>query len=101
MRIYVGNLSYNLGDDELRREFSAFGTVESVSVMTDRFSGRPRGFGFVVMSSNEEAEVAIAALNGKMLDYRAVVVNEARPRSDSRPGRPFGDSAVGDRFKRD
>ena len=101
MRIYVGNLSYNLGDDELRREFSAFGTVESVSVMTDRFSGRPRGFGFVVMSSNEEAEAAIAALNGKMLDYRAVVVNEARPRSDSRPGHPLGDLAVGDRFKRD
>jgi len=84
MRIYVGNLSYNLTEEELRREFAAFGEVESVTVVTDRFSGRPRGFGFVDMPSKEEAEAAIAGLNGKMLDYRAVVVNEAHPRSDSR-----------------
>ncbi len=93
MRIYVGNLSYNLTEEELRQEFVAFGEVESVSVVTDRFSGRPRGFGFVDMPSKEEGEAAIASLNGKMLDYRAVVVNEARPRSDSRGGgRPFGES---------
>lgn len=93
MRIYVGNLSYNVTEEELRQEFAAFGEVESVSLVTDRFSGRPRGFGFVDMPSKEEGEAAIASINGKMLDYRAVVVNEARPRSDSRSGgRPYGDS---------
>ncbi len=98
MRIYVGNLSYNLSEEELRQEFAAFGEVESVTVVTDRFSGRPRGFGFVEMPSKEEGEAAIASLNGKMLDYRAVVVNEARPRSDSRGGgRSYGDSGGGDR----
>ncbi len=93
MRIYVGNLSYNVTEEELRQEFTAFGEVESVSLVTDRFSGRPRGFGFVDMPSKEEGEAAIASINGKMLDYRAVVVNEARPRSDSRgAGRSYGDS---------
>ncbi|MEE8353666.1 MAG: RNA-binding protein [Dehalococcoidales bacterium] len=107
MRIYVGNLSYNLSEEELRQEFAAFGEVESVTVVTDRFSGRPRGFGFVEMPSKEEGEAAIASLNGKMLDYRAVVVNEARPRSDSRGGgRSYGDSGGrdsggGDRPDRD
>ncbi len=93
MRIYVGNLSYNVSEEELRQEFAAFGEVESVSLVTDRFSGRPRGFGFVDMPSKEEGEAAIASLNSKMLDYRAIVVNEARPRSDNRGGgRPSGDS---------
>ena len=93
MRIYVGNLSYNVSEEDLRQEFAAFGAVESVSLVTDRFSGRPRGFGFVDMPSKEEGEAAIASLNGKMLDYRAVVVNEARARSDSRSGgRSYGDS---------
>lgn len=93
MRIYVGNLSYNVTEEELRQEFAAFGEVESVSLVTDRFSGRPRGFGFVDMPAKEEGEAAIASINGKMLDYRAVVVNEARPRSDSRGGgRSYGDS---------
>ena len=93
MRIYVGNLSYNVNEEQLRQEFTAFGEVESVSLVTDRFSGRPRGFGFVDMPSKEEGEAAIANLNSKMLDYRAIVVNEARPRSDSRGGgRPYEDS---------
>lgn len=97
MRIYVGNLSYNVTEEELRQEFGAFGEVESVSLVTDRFSGRPRGFGFVDMPSKEEGDAAIESLNGKMLDYRAVVVNEARPRSDSRGGgRSYGDSGGGD-----
>ena len=67
MRIYVGNLSYNVTEEELRQEFAAFGEVESVSLVTDRFSGRPRGFGFVDMPSKEEGDAAIESLNGKML----------------------------------
>jgi len=90
MRIYVGNLSYNITEEELRQEFSAFGELESVSIVTDRNTGRPRGFAFVEMPTKAEADAAIAALNGKMVDYRTLVVNEARPRADSGGGRPFG-----------
>ncbi len=90
MRIYVGNLSYNITEEELRQEFAAFGELESVSIVTDRNTGRPRGFAFVEMPTKAEADAAIAALNGKMVDYRTLVVNEARPRADSGGGRPFG-----------
>ena len=86
MRIYVGNLSYDVTEEQLRQEFTAFGEVESVNVVTDKFSGRPRGFAFVEMPTKAEAEAAIAGLTGKALDYRTLVVNEARPRSDSRRG---------------
>jgi len=89
MRIYVGNLSYNITEEELRQEFTAFGELESVSIVTDRNTGRPRGFAFVEMLTKSEADAAIAALNGKTIDYRNLVVNEARPRADSGGGRPF------------
>jgi len=86
MKIYVGNLSYEVTEEDLRQEFGAFGEVTSVSVITDKYSGRPKGFGFVEMASKSEAEAAITGLNGKMLKDRTVVVNEARPRTDSRSG---------------
>ena len=86
MRIYIGNLSYNVTEQELREEFAAFGEVESVSVVTDRYTSRPRGFAFVEMPTKSEGEAAITAINGKTLDYRTLVVNEARPRADSGGG---------------
>ena len=90
MRIYVGNLSYEVTEDELREEFAAYGEVASANILFDRLSGRPKGFGFVEMSSNSEAEAAIAGLNGKMLQDRTIVVNEARPRPDNRGGGSYG-----------
>ena len=86
MKIYVGNLSYEVTEEDLRQEFVAFGEVTSVSVITDKYSGRPKGFGFVEMATKSEAEAAIAGLNGKTLKDRTVVVNEARPRTDNRSG---------------
>jgi len=86
MRIYVGNLSYEVTEEELRQEFMAFGEVESVSIITDKYSGRPKGFGFVEMQSDSEAQAAIAALNGKSLKDRTLTVNTARPRPDNRGG---------------
>lgn len=86
MRIYVGNLSYEVTEGELRQEFAAYGDVASVSIVTDKFSGRPKGFGFVEMSSKSESEAAISGLNGKALGDRNIVVNEARPRTDNRGG---------------
>jgi RNA recognition motif-containing protein len=83
--IYVGNLSFNSTEDELRGLFEEFGEVFSARVITDRMTGRSRGFGFVEMD-NEASEAAINALNGKELDGRALKVNEARPR-ESRPPR--------------
>ncbi len=80
MRIYVGNLSYQVTDDELRQAFEAFGQVASANVIMDKFSGQSKGFGFVEMPSKEEAESAMRALNGKDLRGRALNVNEARPR---------------------
>jgi RNA recognition motif-containing protein len=84
MKIYVGNLSYQVTEDELRQEFAAFGTVTSASIVTDRYDNRPKGFAFVEMPTKSEAEAAIAGLNGKMLADKGLVVNEARPKSDSR-----------------
>jgi len=86
MKIYVGNLSYETTEEELREEFAAFGQVESVSIPTDRYSGRPRGFAFVEMPSVSEGQAAIAALNGKTLKDRTLNVDAARPRSDDRGG---------------
>jgi len=80
VRIYVGNLSYQVTDDELRQAFEAFGQVSSASVIMDKFSGQSKGFGFVEMPSKEEAESAMRSLNGKDLRGRALNVNEARPR---------------------
>ncbi len=80
MQIYVGSLPYEVTEEDLREEFGAFGEVASVNIITDRDSGRPKGFGFVEMASKSEAEAAIAGLNGKTLKERTIVVNEARPR---------------------
>ncbi len=95
MRIYVGNLSYEVTEEELQQEFMAYGEVTSVSILTDKISGRPKGFGFVEMASKSEAEAAIADLNGKTLKERTIVVNEARPRTDSRSGGSYGDRRGG------
>ena len=90
MKIYVGNLSYDVTGEELRQEFAAFGEVESVSIIADKYSGQPKGFGFVEMPSVSEGQAAIAALNGKTLKERTLDVSPARPRSDSRGGGSYG-----------
>jgi RNA recognition motif-containing protein len=84
-KLYVGNLAYSVTDDTLRQNFTEFGTVTSAKVMMDRDTGRSKGFGFVEMGSDEEAQAAIRRMNGQSVDGRALVVNEARPRED-RPG---------------
>jgi len=95
MKIYVGNLSYDVTEEELRQEFLAFGEVESVSIIMDKYSGRSKGFGFVEMPSVSEGQAAIAALNGKTLKERTLTVNAARPRSDDRGGGSYGDRRGG------
>jgi len=95
MRIYVGNLPYDLSEEELKQEFMAYGEVKSVTIPSDKFSGRPKGFGFVEMDSKSEAEAAIEAINGKIVKDRTIVVNEARPRTESRGGGSFGDRRGG------
>lgn len=84
-KLYVGNLAYSVRDDSLQQAFSQFGTVSSAKVMMDRDTGRSKGFGFVEMGSDAEAQAAINGMNGQALEGRAIVVNEARPRED-RPG---------------
>ena len=84
-KLYVGNLSYNVRDEDLQQAFAAHGSVASAKVMMDRDTGRSKGFGFVEMGSDAEAQAAINGLNGQAIDGRAVVVNEARPREE-RPG---------------
>ncbi len=91
MKIYVGNLSYEVTEEDLRQEFQAFGGVESVSVITDKYSGRPKGFAFVEMASVSEGQAAITGLNGKTLKERTLTVDTARPRSDNRSGGSYGD----------
>ena len=91
MKIYVGNLNYNITEDDLRTTFEPFGDVGEATVISDRFSGRSKGFGFVEMPNQAEAEKAIAELNGKEIQGRSLVVNQARPREE-RPRRN------GDRF---
>ncbi|MCS6808357.1 MAG: RNA-binding protein [Bacteroidota bacterium] len=86
MNIYVGNLPYSTSPEQLRAMFEAYGTVESSFVVTDKFTGRSRGFGFVEMRNEEEARAATDAMNGMQLNGRALVVNEARPREE-RPRR--------------
>jgi cold-inducible RNA-binding protein len=84
--IFVGNLSFNTGEDELRQLFEPHGQVDRVSIMTDRDTGRSRGFGFVEMASNEDGEKAIAALNGQQVGGRTLNVNEARPKTERSGG---------------
>jgi len=81
-KLYVGNMSYSVDNSELEQMFAAHGTVTSAQVIMDRMTGRSKGFGFVEMSSDAEAEAAIAALNGKDCNGRALTVNEAKPRED-------------------
>ena len=95
MKIYVGNLAFDITEDELSAEFGAFGRVESVAIPADRISGRPRGFAFVEMPTKSEAEAAIAELNGKSLKDRTIVVNESRPRPDNRGGGSYGNRRGG------
>ena len=93
-KLYVGGLPYAVTEDRLQEIFSAHGTVESARVITDRFTGRSRGFGFVEMSSEEEAQTAIDSLNGSDLDGRSLTVNEARPQEN----RGGGGGGGGDRW---
>ena len=95
MKLYVGNLSFDVTEDVIVAEFGTYGKVESVAIPSDKLSGRPRGFAFVEMSSTSEAEAAIAGLNGKMLRERTIVVNESRPRADNRGGGSYGDRRGG------
>ena len=89
MNIYVGNLSRELTEDELRQAFEAFGQVTSVNIIKDRYSGESRGFGFVEMATKSEAQAAINELNGKSLGERTLSVSEARPRAEG-GRRPYG-----------
>ncbi len=83
MKIYVGNMSYSTTEDTLREEFGAYGNVEEVAIINDRETGRPRGFAFVTMTNDDEGRTAIEAMNGADMDGRSIVVNEARPKSNS------------------
>lgn len=94
-RLYIGNLSYNTTENQLQDIFSQFGTVTEVDLIMDKFSGRPRGFGFVTMESKESAVAAVEAMNGKNLDGRDLTVNEARPRDEG--GAPRGGGGGGNR----
>jgi RNA recognition motif-containing protein len=86
-KLYVGNLSYGVSDGDLQQLFEAHGTVQSAQVIMDRDTGRSKGFGFVEMGSDQEAQAAIAALNGKEVDGRSLTVNEARPKEGGGGGR--------------
>lgn len=88
-KLYVGNLSFHVTDEELRSMFEPYGNVESATLVTDRDTGRSRGFGFVAMTNDEEAEKAMAALNGKESGGRALTVNEARPQAPRSGGFGF------------
>ena len=86
MNIYVGNLSFDSSEDDIRKAFEAFGTVNDVKIITDRYSGRSKGFGFVEMANDDEGKTAIAEMNGKELDGRALKCDEARPRNEGGGG---------------
>lgn len=86
LKLYVGNLNFDTNEDTVREAFGAHGTVDDVAIITDRQTGRPRGFGFVTMNNDGEAKAAMEALNGQELDGRALNVNEARERSSSGGG---------------
>ena len=84
-KLYVGNLGYGVTDDQLRTMFAPYGSVQTAQVITDRDTGRSKGFGFVEMNADQEAQAAIAGMNGQMADGRALTVNEAKPK-EARPG---------------
>jgi len=99
MNIYIGNLSFDATEDQLRQAFEEYGEVSSVNIIKDRDTGRSRGFAFVEMSDNDAATAAITGLNGKELNERSINVNEARPRAD-RGGRGGGRGGGGGRGRR-
>jgi len=86
MNIYIGNLSYNVGEEDLKKIFEEYGEVTSIKVITDKFTGKSKGFGFIEMPNKEEAISAIRELNDAELDNRNIKVNEARKRDDNRSG---------------
>jgi cold-inducible RNA-binding protein len=90
-KLYVGNLSFDTTETDLRNSFAPYGTISEVYVAMDKFSGRPRGFAFITMGSAEEAKAAVDKMNGASLGGRALTVNEARPKED-RPAQSFGGS---------
>jgi RNA recognition motif-containing protein len=94
-KLYVGNLTYDVTDSALEQLFAGHGTVQSAQVIMDRDTGRSKGFGFVEMSSDQEAQNAIQALNGQQVGGRALTVNEAKPREDRGGGRGFGGGGRG------
>ena len=99
MNIYVGNLSYEVKEEDLKKEFEVYGQVESVKIIQDNFTGRSKGFGFVEMPNNAEGQKAIEGLNGKELKGRALNINEARPKTEGRreQRRPSGGGHGGGR----
>jgi RNA recognition motif-containing protein len=92
MNIFVGNLSYNMTEEDLKKAFGAYGQVDTANIIKDQYSNQSKGFGFVEMPDQAEAQAAISALNGKEINGRALTVNEARPRADrgDRGGRRGG-----------
>ena len=96
-KLFVGNLSFNITENDLQDAFAAHGTVTEANLMVDRVTGRPRGFAFVTMNSPEEAQKAIAAMNGANLDGRNLTVNEARPREERSAGGFRGERGGGNR----
>ena len=105
MNIYVGNLSWNLKDQDLSNLFAAHGEVSSAKIVTDKFTGRSKGFGFVEMPNDDQAQAAIAAMNGSEVDGRNIVVNESRPKPEGGGGgggfkkRSFGGGGGGGGYK--
>jgi len=98
MNIYVGNLSYEVTEEDLQNAFEAFGQVESVKIIKDNYNGRSKGFGFIEMSNNADAQSAINGLKDKELKGRTLKVNTARPRNNNRGGRRGGRQGGGRRF---
>jgi RNA recognition motif-containing protein len=97
MKVYVGNLSFGIDDEKLREIFSKFGDIEEATIIKDKYSGRSKGFGFVTFTDDAAAKKAIAELNDKEVEGRALKVNEARPMEDRPPRRDFGGSRGGGR----
>jgi RNA recognition motif-containing protein len=95
VNIYVGNLSREVSEDELRKAFEAFGQVTSINIIKDRYSGESRGFGFIEMATKSEAQAAINGLNGTSLGERTLSVSEARPRTEGGGRRPYGGGGGG------
>lgn len=99
-KLYVGNLPYEIGEAELQELFAKAGSVESVTIMRDQMTGRARGFGFVEMSTDEEAQTAIKELNASQVGGRSLTVNEARPKASSGGGGGFGGGRGGSQRRR-